>query len=235
MNKLQFSVLASGSRGNAVAVFPGNGPGFLLDCGLTGKELDRRLRMINKKRDELKCTFATHTHKDHFNLKLKDKQPGITWIFTCHSHGFDYDLLHGCRLISFGLEHDVECFGFRVEYNGINIAYVTDTAYIPEESLQHLLDLDALVIEANYREKLLAESQDQYGRPSSRHLSNEQVTCILKTVNSPRLKHVVLTHLSSRYNTQSFAHNAGVNGAPQANVIVSEQDQPTKMITIMRL
>lgn len=234
MNKLQFSVLASGSRGNAVAVFPGDGPGFLLDCGLSGKELDRRLAMINKERSLLKWAFATHIHKDHFNPRLKDKRPGITWTFTVHSHGYDYDLLHGCRLVTFGLEHDAECFGFRVEYNGINIAYVTDTAYVPEESLEYLFDLDALIIEANYREKLLAESQNQYGNPVSRHLSNEQVSSILEAVSSPRLKHVVLTHLSSRFNTPAFAFNAGVCVAQQATITVSCQDKPTKMITIIK-
>lgn len=234
MNKLQFSVLASGSRGNAVAVFPGNGPGFLLDCGLTGKELDRRLAMIDNDRNDIAFACVTHAHKDHCNWSLKNRNDRMIRLYTDHTGWGGQWFLSGVYITSFALLHDVECFGFRVEYNGINIAYVTDTAYIPEESLQYLLNLDALVIEANYREKLLAESQDQYGRPSSRHLSNEQVSCILKTVSSPRLKHVVLTHLSNRFNTPAFARNAGVEGAPQATVTVSVQDKPTKMITIMR-
>ena len=73
MNKLKLSVLASGSRGNAVAVFPGDGHGLLLDCGLSGKELDRRLKMINKSREVLAFGCVTHNHNDHCNWRLKDK------------------------------------------------------------------------------------------------------------------------------------------------------------------
>lgn len=229
MNKLQFSVLASGSRGNAVAVFPGDGPGLLLDCGLTGKELDKRLTRIDKKRDDIAWALMTHCHRDHW--RCETAMSGSQSISSWWDDGLT-QCFCGARVTAFRLTHDVECFGFRVEYNGINIAYVTDTAYIPEGSLQYLLDLDALIIEANYREELLAESQDQHGDPASRHLSNEQVSCIIDTVNSPRLKHVVLTHLSSRSNTSAFAYNAGVKGAPQSTVTVSGQDKPIKMITI---
>jgi len=232
MNRLQFSALASGSKGNAVAVFPGDGKGFLLDCGLSNKELNRRLTMINKKCDDIAWVLMTHCHRDHW--RYETVMSGSQSISSWWNDGYTKSIC-GASVTAFRLKHDVQCFGFRVEYNGINIAYVTDTAYIPEESMEYLFDLDALIIEANYREQILSNYPEYvHGDPASRHLSNEQVSCILSTVNSPRLKHVVLTHLSDRFNTPAFASNAGVAGASRASVIVSGQDNPTKIITIMR-
>jgi hypothetical protein len=114
---------------------------------------------------------------------------------------------------------------------------VVDNNYVPEESLEYLLDLDAIIIETNYREEILRSrsygNQYIYGDPTARHLSNEQAACILSTINSPRIKHVVMVHVSSRNNTPDFAWNAGKAGAPQASVVVAEQDMPTKTITLM--
>jgi len=233
MNKLQFAVLASGSKANAVYVQPGNDTGFLLDCGLSKPMLKKRLRIIGKTFDDVSGAFITHSHGDHDNMITSNSLPWRSGCFK-FSRGIDY-FDDECKVARFRLHHgDCRCYGFRVDYKGMSLAYVVDTEYVPEESLQYLIDLDAIIIEANYRESFLQDYPNHvHGCPAARHLSNEQATCILSTINSPRLKHVVMAHVSSRNNTPAFAWNAGQAGAPQAQVLVAEQDMPSRMITLM--
>ena len=230
MSKLQFAVLASGSRGNAVYVQPGSGPGFLLDCGLSKSALSKRLKIIGKTIDDVAWAFMTHEHIDHWNSSCV--MGIVASLGVHHVHGSRRMFL-GATITPFELSHgDCPCYGFRVDYKGLSMAYLVDTKYVPEESLPYLFNLDAVIIEANYREgKVIV--YPGYGRPEERHMSNEQAACTLGLINSDRLKHVVMAHGSSRNNTEAFALNAGKAGAPQAQVLVARHDQPTKMITLM--
>ena len=233
MSKLQFAVLASGSKGNAVAVFPGDGPGFLLDCGLSQKVLQKRLEIVGKNLEDIQGAFITHHHGDHFN---GSGLSGMSWIRSIFTQvpANPADDIDGCMIKGFKLSHgDLPCHGFRVDYKEMSFAYLVDTEYVPEESLKYLFDLDAIIIEANYRENMIKGRSNIHGDPTSRHLSNEQAACVLGLINSTRLKHVIMAHGSSRNNTPAFACNAGTWGAPQAQVLWSEQDRPTKMITLM--
>jgi phosphoribosyl 1,2-cyclic phosphodiesterase len=229
MSKLQFSVLASGSKGNAVAVFPGNGPGFLLDCGLSKKVLKKRLEIIGKNLEDISGSIITHLHGDHCHHQCA---LSFGWRKTCWEHGVPF-WYFGTKITPFELSHGgCPCHGFRVDYEGMSLAYLVDTEYVPEESLPYLFDLDAIIIEANYRKDMVI-IYPGYGRPEERHLSNEQAACTLDLINTKRLKHVVMAHGSSRNNTPAFSWNAGKAGAPQAEVLVAKQDRPTKMITLM--
>ena len=235
MSKLQFSVLASGSRGNAVYVQPGDRPGFLLDCGLSKQVLTKRLKMIGKTLDDVDGAFITHLHGDHYYIQCVAR---LGWRKTYFHHSSPHWFNVHTKITPFRLSHgDCQCYGFRVDYSGMSLAYVVDNNYVPEESLEYLLDLDAIIIEANYRKETLRSrsysNQYIYGDPAARHLSNDQATCTLSTINSSRLKNVIMAHVSSRNNTPAFARNAGRAGAPQAEILVADQDMPTKMITMM--
>ena len=61
---MRFCVLASGSRGNATYV-ESEGAGILIDAGLSGKELQRRLAAIGVELSAVKAIFVTHEHNDH--------------------------------------------------------------------------------------------------------------------------------------------------------------------------
>lgn len=229
MSKLQFSVLASGSRGNAVAVLPGGEKGFLLDCGLGMTVLKKRLELIGKSISDISGSMITHLHGDHHHYQ---SVMSFGWRKTHWHHGVSF-WYFGTKITPFALHHgDCPCHGFRIDYQGMSIAYLVDTEYVPEESLPYLFDLDAIIIEANYRESMVVVYPG-YGDPTARHLSNEQAACTLGLINSKRLKHVIMAHGSSRNNTPAFAWNAGKAGVPQAQVLVAEQDRPTKMITLM--
>ncbi len=61
---MQFSVLGSGSRGNSVYIESGK-TGILIDAGFSGKELAKRLNLINRDLSDIKTICITHEHNDH--------------------------------------------------------------------------------------------------------------------------------------------------------------------------
>jgi phosphoribosyl 1,2-cyclic phosphodiesterase len=63
---LRYTVLASGSRGNASLVQT-DGFGVLLDAGLPAKDLTERLREVGQTPSCVQAMLLTHTHSDHWN------------------------------------------------------------------------------------------------------------------------------------------------------------------------
>ena len=61
---MEFTVLASGSKGNATYLEIGNDK-ILIDCGLSYKQLNLRMAELNKSIDGLTKIFITHEHSDH--------------------------------------------------------------------------------------------------------------------------------------------------------------------------
>ena len=224
---LRVTVLGSGSRGNAVAVTKGTRDKgiLLLDCGFSKKEICKRLEIAGLQ-GEVELCLITHKHLDHaksagyFNSVLFDKgYSEMIWNWR------------GCVITPFDLIHDVPCAGFRIDFGKISIAYLVDFSEIPEESVKCLLGLDLIIIESNHEEAML--DPDDFGHPE-RHLSNRQMACVLQIISGKNLKHVVLAHLSSRNNTPKFAEVAAREAVPQAEIVIAEQDYPTKTITIIK-
>src|SRR5208282_1552449 len=66
MMALHFSVLASGSSGNASLV-ESDGFGVLLDAGLGPRLLASRLGAVDRGWTNIHAALLTHTHGDHWN------------------------------------------------------------------------------------------------------------------------------------------------------------------------
>ena len=61
---MKFSVLGSGSTGNAVLIVAGN-TRVLVDAGLSAKEIARRLAVVGEDVQRLDAVLVTHEHGDH--------------------------------------------------------------------------------------------------------------------------------------------------------------------------
>src|SRR5581483_8304701 len=70
---LRYTVLASGSGGNASLIQSG-GFGVLLDGGLGAKDLTARLAEAGHAADCVQAMLLTHTHTDHWNDTV------FTWL-----------------------------------------------------------------------------------------------------------------------------------------------------------
>ncbi len=83
---VRFTVLASGSKGNATVVTGGR-TRILVDCGLSCRELFRRMRLVDEAPETLDAIVITHEHMDHVNgLAVTARKLGIPVYFTEATH-----------------------------------------------------------------------------------------------------------------------------------------------------
>jgi phosphoribosyl 1,2-cyclic phosphodiesterase len=65
---VRFTVLASGSRGNA-SLLEADGFGLLIDLGLGPRQLARRLHLAGASWSRVHAVLLSHTHGDHWNAR----------------------------------------------------------------------------------------------------------------------------------------------------------------------
>jgi phosphoribosyl 1,2-cyclic phosphodiesterase len=83
---VRFTVLASGSKGNATVV-TGGSTRILVDCGLSCRELFRRMKLAEEEPETLDAILITHEHSDHVNgVAVTARKLGIPVYFTEGTH-----------------------------------------------------------------------------------------------------------------------------------------------------
>jgi phosphoribosyl 1,2-cyclic phosphodiesterase len=83
---VRFTVLASGSKGNSTVVSGGK-TRILVDCGLSCRELFRRMRLAGEEPETLDAIVVTHEHSDHVNgIAVTARKLGIPVYFTEGTH-----------------------------------------------------------------------------------------------------------------------------------------------------
>jgi len=83
---VRFTVLASGSKGNSTVVSGGR-TRILVDCGLSCRELFRRMKLAGEEPETLDAIIITHEHMDHVNgLSVTARKLGIPVYFTEGTH-----------------------------------------------------------------------------------------------------------------------------------------------------
>ena len=83
---VRFTVLASGSRGNATVVSGGR-TRILVDCGLSCRELFRRMKLMNEEPETLDAILISHEHSDHVGgVAVTARKLKIPVYFTEGTH-----------------------------------------------------------------------------------------------------------------------------------------------------
>jgi phosphoribosyl 1,2-cyclic phosphodiesterase len=83
---VRFTVLASGSKGNCTVVSGGRTK-ILVDCGLSCRELFRRMKEAEEDPAALNAILITHEHQDHINgVSVTARKLGIPVYFTEGTH-----------------------------------------------------------------------------------------------------------------------------------------------------
>jgi len=83
---VRFTVLASGSKGNST-VLSGGRTRILVDCGLSCRELFRRMKLVDEEPETLDAILITHEHSDHVNgVAVTARKLGIPVYFTEGTH-----------------------------------------------------------------------------------------------------------------------------------------------------
>jgi len=225
---LAICILASGSRGNAVYI-SGGSTSILIDAGLSGIEIERRLKSKELCPEDLDAIIVSHEHTDHiqgvgvlsrrFNLPVyissKTEKAAVSQLgnirviknFKCGSTFMIKDL----SIHPFSISHDAEDpSGFTVNQNGTKIGLATDLGIATSMVKEHLKGCSLLILEANHDEDMLLNGPypwpvKQRIKSRTGHLSNEASKNLLKEVQHDRLKYVILAHLSKTNNTSQKA------------------------------
>jgi phosphoribosyl 1,2-cyclic phosphodiesterase len=80
---MRFTVLASGSRGNA-SLLEADGFGLLIDMGLGPRQLARRLHLAGVSWSRVHAVLLSHTHGDHWNARTISHLVGRRIMLFCH-------------------------------------------------------------------------------------------------------------------------------------------------------
>lgn len=226
---IEVSVLASGSNGNCF-FFQGNGSGFLIDVGISTKQVCQRLVNIGKQISDIKGIFLTHEHIDHVRgIQVLSKRFQIPvylsqGTFSGLKAKINPDVvniisdgeiieLNACTIEAFDKNHDArEPLSYTIGYNGKRASFITDLGYACDNVKTAVNKSDILVLEANYDPNMLEEGKYPYFLKkrisgSSGHLSNSDAGDLVKMHGSSILKQVFLSHLSAENNRPDIALN----------------------------
>lgn len=229
---MKVNILASGSKGNCIAIQSGETT-ILIDAGVAKTKIEKRLLEVGIKASDIKAIFVTHAHGDHIKgLPLANKYRIPVYAsegewkdikgvegdlrISIDDHGepitFEYDD-HGN--IEFGVNtfkthHDAyQSVGYVVIHKQ-KVSICLDTGKVDSEMLEAMKDSDIYIIESNHDPAMVEASEyplSVQGRILSDigHLSNEQTAEALSKLVQGRGEQIYLTHLSASNNLTMLA------------------------------
>jgi phosphoribosyl 1,2-cyclic phosphodiesterase len=231
---MKYMVLASGSGGNCTYIEIEE-KRFIIDCGISLRQIQSRLSMRNLFLERLDGIFITHEHADHvgglipilnkykckvymtegtyqgLHYKVKDNisQPLLQFVL------FEDAIINNGVLVKAIMSyHDaLEPCGYRFTHQGKSLVYLTDSGYYPKSKYESIANADHYIIESNHDPELLLESNRTWLLKrrildDQGHLSNEDSAFLMANVLGEKTKMITLAHLSEECNTESHALQA---------------------------
>jgi phosphoribosyl 1,2-cyclic phosphodiesterase len=213
---LRFSVLSSGSSGNAIYLEV-SGWGLLVDAGVSCRRIKALLARIGRGLDDVHAVLVTHGHADHtsgIRSLLRERNmplyaaPGVAEAVAGTARVEAGESLDLGRVWAdfFEVPHDAPTYGLRLSDGEVATALATDLGEVGPETLWCLRGADAVVLEANHDLEWLWRgpySADLKRRVASvrGHLSNDQAAEVASALAPHGLKDLVLAHLSEKNNS----------------------------------
>ncbi|PXW83620.1 phosphoribosyl 1,2-cyclic phosphodiesterase [Pseudogracilibacillus auburnensis] len=259
---MRFSVLASGSTGNAFYLET-NKTRLLVDAGLSGKQLDRLFGEIHVDPSKLSGILVTHEHSDHikglgiiarkYNLPIYANEK--TWHAMDKNIGelsldqkFHFDTnsiktFGDIDVESFSVSHDaVDPMFFTFHHRNKKVALVTDLGYVSEKIKKTIEGANAYIFEANHDVSMLQMGRYPWNVKrrilgDSGHVSNEDCGLALSEIISNKTERVYLAHLSKDNNMKELArmsvdHVLRERGI-QLNLFDTDPSTPTPLYEVM--
>lgn len=253
----KFSILSSGSGGNAIYI-EADQKKILLDAGLSERKLSARLRSIGRDPKDLDAVFLTHEHTDHvrgigplvrkYQLPLYTTEGTLRRIRNSVGRLPEWNPIRSHEPVHFGklsvepytTSHDAEeSVAFVFRYNGFKIGHATDLGKVTPGVKEKLQGSDVLLVEANHDESMLDAGPypwplKQRIKSDVGHLSNEACGELLAAVGHRRLRLVVLMHLSETNNHPEIAAVTARQalGECGAEISLAKQDRPSPFYSI---
>jgi phosphoribosyl 1,2-cyclic phosphodiesterase len=224
-------VLASGSGGNATYLEK-DGTKVLIDCGITYRQIDKRLQDNNLNLNGLKAILITHEHNDHIkglDVLLK-KIDHVTCYMTKDTfYGipsrmrnnidetkisfitpYDPIFINELEVLPISVSHDSsDAVGYVFKQDNKKIVYITDIGYLPKRDFEYLIGADMYIFESNYDVTMLFTSKRPFFLKQridsvKGHMSNADSAYNLAQLVRENTKHIVLAHRSRECNTNEL-------------------------------
>ncbi len=245
---LRFSVLASGSTGNAFYIGTKK-ENILVDAGLSGKQIDRLLNQADIDPTTISKILVTHEHSDHikglgivarkYNLPIyanektwKAMDPLIGKLSLDQKFIFNMDETKSfgdIDVTSFGVSHDaVEPMFYTFHHEGKKVAIVTDLGYVSDRIKKTVENADALIFEANHDVSMLQMGPYPWNVKrrilgDSGHVSNDDCALALTDIIGDQTKRIYLAHLSKDNNMKELARMSVENHLREQGFSVGDQ------------
>ena len=224
--------IASGSSGNCIYVGSGQ-TNLLVDVGISAKRIENGLNSIDIKLDTVQGILITHEHSDHisglgvlarkYNIPIYATYETIQSIRKIKAIGnISEELFYFVKpnepfeindimVKPFATSHDASnpvCYTMQSEGHKVGVA--TDLGKYDDYIISQLQDSDLLMIEANHDINMLMVGRYPYYLKQRilgdrGHLSNDSSADLISKLINPRLKGVLLAHLSKENNYAELA------------------------------
>lgn len=254
---VKLSILASGSKGNSIYVAT-PGVQILIDAGLSAREIERRLKRIGVRAENLDAVVLTHEHRDHVSglgpLSRRYRLPVFLNRATRGNLPDQVGPLPDCvefttgrsfsvadlTIHPFSLSHDAaDPVGLTLVNGESKVGICTDLGKTTRLVHHHLQECRLLLLEANHDVGMLTRgpypwSVKQRIRSASGHLSNEEARELLARVLGETLERVILAHLSEVNNRpervlEAFAE---VRHLQSLRLTVASQHNPSEIVVL---
>ena len=245
---MHFSVLASGSTGNAFFVETED-QSFLVDAGLSGKALEGLFSDIGRDMSRLSGILVTHEHSDHIKglgvVARKHKLPiyanAKTWDAMERNIGqipvdqkFHFEMeqiktFGSLDIESFGVSHDAaEPMFYTFHHDDKKVVLITDTGYVSDRVKGIISNAEAYVFESNHDVSMLRMGRYPWNikrriLSDVGHVSNEDAALAMSEVAGDRTKRIYLAHLSLDNNMKDLARMSVEQTLKTQGIIVGEQ------------
>lgn len=254
---IRFSVLGSGSGGNATLVASETAK-ILVDAGLSFRQLRLRAAHIGETLDGITAVFITHEHADHVSgLGTLARNLRVPVHMTSGTHAAlpaflghlprvelfdpgDTVVVDGLSVGSYTVSHDaVDPVSFVIAFGRTKLGIAADLGHAPQLVRSRLAGSHGLILESNYCPRMLSEGAyppavQQRIRSRHGHLSNNDMCSLLADLIHEELKVVVLSHLSQENNEANLALAMAARTvcAYPTQIVVARQDRPTPMLEL---